>query len=539
MARVLNLADLFEVVAEEVPDRLALVSGGTRRTFGELDRRANRLARHLQSVGVGKDGKVAIYSWNRVEWVEALLAAYKVRAAEININYRYVAEELAYVLADSDSEVVVVERGFLPTLAAIRDRLPVLRQVIVLEDGTPVDDGVYPGAVRYEEVLAAESDAPLDIQRDPGDLYMLYTGGTTGMPKGVMWRHADLFEAALMSMSFMGGPVTDPEQLRSRLLPESVNLTTMIVAPIMHGAAQWGMYIGMYMGGAAVLYGAHGFDPMEVWREIAAERCSRVMVVGDAIARPLIEALDRPDFDLDVSCLTSIGSGGALFSEVVKEQYRQRFPGIMISDSVGSSETGASASPAGAGQNFRLSANMAVLDDDMRPVEPGSGAVGRLARKGAIPLGYYKDQAKTDATFVPDPDGVRWVIPGDFATVEADGTITLLGRGSACINTGGEKVYPDEVEAALKRHPAVADVVVVGVPDERFGQRVAAVVQAREGTNPTVEELSAHARAFIAGYKVPRDLRLVPQIGRTASGKADYAWARAVFVAAGADSARS
>jgi fatty-acyl-CoA synthase len=278
-----------------------------------------------------------------------------------------------------------------------------------------------------------------------------------------------------------------------------------------------------------VLYGAHGFDPMDVWREIATERCSRVMVVGDAIARPLVEALDRPDFDLDVSCLTSIGSGGALFSEVVKDQYRQRFPGITISDSVGSSETGASASPAGSGQNFHLSENMAVLDDDMRPVEAGSGTIGRLARKGAIPIGYYKDQAKTDATFVPDPDGVRWVIPGDFATVEADGTITLLGRGSACINTGGEKVYPDEVEAALKRHPAVADVLVVGIPDERFGQRVAAVVQAREGTNPTVEELSAHAREFVAGYKVPRDLRLVPQIGRTASGKADYAWAKQVF----------
>ena len=529
MPRVLNLADLFEVVAEAVPDRLSLVSGGTRRTFGQLDARANQLARHLQGVGIGKDAKVAIYSWNRVEWVEALFAAYKVRAAPININYRYVAEELAYVLADSDSEVVVVERGFLPTLASIRDRLPMLRHVVVIEDGTARDDSVYPEAVEYETALAAEGGAALDIQRDPGDLYILYTGGTTGMPKGVMWRHEDLFKAALMSMAFMGGPVTDPEQLRDRLLPDGVDLKSMIIAPIMHGAAQWGMYIGMYMGGAAVLYGAHGFDPMEVWKDIAVERCSRVMVVGDAIARPLVEALDRPDFDLDVSCLTSIGSGGALFSEVVKEQYRQRFPGIMVSDSIGSSETGASASPAGAGQNFTLSANMAVLDDEMRPVAPGSGVVGRLARKGAIPLGYYKDQAKTDATFVPDPDGVRWVIPGDFATVEADGSVTLLGRGSACINTGGEKVFPDEVEAALKRHPAVEDVLVVGIPDERFGQRVAAVVQAREGTHPTVEELGDHVRQFVAGYKAPREIRIVTQVGRTASGKADYAWARSVF----------
>jgi fatty-acyl-CoA synthase len=268
---------------------------------------------------------------------------------------------------------------------------------------------------------------------------------------------------------------------------------------------------------------------MEVWKGIARERCTRVMVVGDAIARPLIEALDRPDFDLDVSCLNGIGSGGALFSDVVKDAYRKRFPGIIISDSIGSSEMGASGSPAGEGQRFRLTENMAVLDDDMRPVQPGSGEVGRLARKGAIPLGYYKDQAKTDATFVPDPDGVRWVIPGDYATVESDGTIVLLGRGSACINTGGEKVYPDEVEAALKRHPAVDDVLVVGIADERFGQRVAAVVRPREGFHPTVEELGSFAREWVAGYKVPRELKLVDAIGRTASGKADYAWARRQF----------
>jgi fatty-acyl-CoA synthase len=529
MARSLNLADLFEVVAEEVPDRLALASGDSHRTYGELDRRANQIARHLQAQGVGKDAKVAIYAWNRVEWVEALLAAYKVRAAAININYRYVAEELRYVLEDSDAEAVVVERGFLPTLAAIRDQLPLLKQVVVLDDGTPGGNEPWPDAVNYEDIIATQSDAPLGIEREGSDLYMLYTGGTTGMPKGVMWRHEDLFKAALMSLVFTGSPVTDPEQLRDRIVPEEGRPITMTIAPIMHGAAQWGMYIGLFTGATAVLYGAHGFDPMEVWRGVAKERCNRIMVVGDAIARPLVEALDAPGFDLDVSCVQAIGSGGALFSGVVKDEYRSRFPGIMISDSIGSSEMGASGSPAGEGQRFRLTENMSVLDDDMRPIKAGSGDVGRLARKGAIPLGYYKDQAKTDATFVPDPDGVRWVIPGDFATVEEDGSIVLLGRGSACINTGGEKVYPDEVEAALKRHPAVDDVLVVGIPDERFGQRVAAVVQPREGMNPTIDELSAFAREWVAGYKVPRDLRLVPAIGRTASGKADYAWAKQVF----------
>jgi len=525
----LNLADLFEVVAEEVPDRLALASGDSHRTYGELDRRANQLARHFTELGVGKDAKVAIYAWNRVEWVEALIAAYKVRAAAININYRYVAEELRYVLDDSDAEIVVVERAFLPTLAAIRDGLPRLKHVVVLDDGTPGGNAPWPDAVDFEDALAAQSDGPLGIERDGGDLYMLYTGGTTGMPKGVMWRHEDLFQAALMGLVFTGSVVTDPEQLRDRIVPEDTRPITMTVAPIMHGAAQWGMYIGLFTGATAVLYGAHGFDPMEVWRGVARERCNRIMVVGDAIARPLVEALDAPGFDLDVSCVQAIGSGGALFSDVVKDEYRAKFPGIMISDSIGSSEMGASGSPAGTGQRFKLTANMSVLDEEMRPVVPGSGAVGMLARKGAIPLGYYKDQAKTDATFIPDPDGVRWVIPGDFATVEADGTVVLLGRGTACINTGGEKVFPDEVEAALKRHPAVDDVLVVGIPDERFGQRVAAVVQPREGMQPTLDELSAFAREWVAGYKVPRDLRLVEAIGRTASGKADYAWARRVF----------
>jgi fatty-acyl-CoA synthase len=529
MKRVVNLADLYEVVAEEVPDRRAIACGDSHRTFGELDRRANQLARHLMAAGIGKDAKVAIYSWNRVEWVEALIATYKIRAAAININYRYVAEELRYVLDDSDAEAVVVERAFLPTLAAIRDRLPLLKQVIVLDDGTCGGNEAWPDAVDFEAALAAQSDAPLGIERDPGDLYLLYTGGTTGLPKGVMWRHEDLFQAALMSLVMTGSPVTDPEQLRDRIVPEEGRPITMTIAPIMHGAAQWGMYIGLFTGCTAVLYGAHGFDPMEVWKGVAKERCTRIMVVGDAIARPLVEALDAPDFDLDVSCVQGIGSGGALFSDVVKDAYRARFPGIVISDAIGSSEMGASGSPAGTGQRFKLTANMAVLDEGMRPIEPGSGEVGLLARKGAIPLGYYKDQAKTDATFIPDPDGVRWVIPGDYATVEADGTVILLGRGSACINTGGEKVFPDEVEAALKRHPAVDDVLVVGIPDDRFGQRVAAVVQPRAGLTPTVDELASFAREWVAGYKVPRDLRLVPAIGRTASGKADYAWARQVF----------
>jgi 3-oxocholest-4-en-26-oate---CoA ligase len=521
-----NLADLLEIVVDTVPDREALVAGAARRTFAQLDERANRVANHLLGLGLEPGAKVAIYGWNRAEWVETFFGAFKVRLVPININYRYVADELRYVFENADVEAVVVERSFLPLVREIESELPQLRRVIVLEDGGDADLG---DATPYEDALSAASAERPAPSRSGDDLYILYTGGTTGTPKGVMWRHEDIFFAALGGGGFGQPPIQTPEEIGGRVWPEDGRVTSLTLAPIMHGAAQWGMCIMLFGGGKVVLYTPHGFDAHEAWVLAERERAMTVMVVGDAMARPLGEALDQKSYDL--SSVVSIGSGGAVYSAAVKAKLKEHLPNVLTIDTVGASELGASGSQQDpdAGPRFNTIESMSVLGEDLRPVEPGSGQVGLLARRGHIPLGYYKDEAKTAATFVTDPDGVRWSVPGDHARIEADGTITLLGRGSGCINTGGEKVYPEEVEAAVKSHPDVFDVVVVGVPDPRFTERVAAIVQPRTGRAPTLEDVAIHCRTTIAGYKVPRELKIVDAVQRTPSGKADHRWAKQQF----------
>jgi 3-oxocholest-4-en-26-oate---CoA ligase len=519
-----NLADLFELVADAAGDRPALVAGERRLTYRELDERANRLARHWVELGIQPGAKVAIYSWNRAEWVEAFFAAFKARLVPINVNYRYVAHELRYLFDNCDAEVIVFERSFAPVVNEIAGDLPQVKELLVLEDGSSEDAG---SATPYEDALASSSPERLDIERSPDDLYMLYTGGTTGMPKGVMWRGEDIYFAALSG--FTGDGIKTPEEITTRMLPPEFPVRALIVAPLMHGAAQWGMLNILYLGGTTVLYSEHAFDPASVWQLAQDEQCLSLMLVGDAMARPLADVLAADPSRFDLSSVKQVGSGGAVFSTAVKDQLRSLIPDVNIADSYGASETGASGTSSSGddARRFTVSPEMNVLDDDLRPLAPGSGAVGRLARTGHIPQGYYKDQAKTDATFMVDPDGRRWVVPGDFGTVEADGTITLFGRGSQCINSGGEKIYPEEVEEALKSHPAVFDALVVGVPDERFGERVAAVVAARPGVDaPTLEDLATHCGSFIARYKVPRQLTLVDAVKRTPAGKADYRWAK-------------
>jgi 3-oxocholest-4-en-26-oate---CoA ligase len=518
-----NLADLYEIVADAVPDRLALVAGDRRLTYAQLDERANCFAHHLLDHDVEPGDKVAIYSFDRAEWVEAMLGAYKARAVPINVNYRYVADEARYILDNSDAVVVVHERAFSPLLATIRADLPKLRHAMVLEDGTDAATDATP----YEDALAAASPARDFEPRSADDLYLLYTGGTTGVPKGVMWRSEDIFFAALGGGGFGQPPITKPEELADRIPAEDARAIPMVNAPMMHGGGQWMAFITFYGGGTVVLNCDRHFDPDRIWRTVERERCNSVMVVGDAMGRPLAEALAAPGATYDTSSVIIVGSGGAILSPPVKEQLRAELPNAMVMDSFGASETGATGSvydtqgPA-AGPRFTMGEFMTVLDGELRPVESGSGVVGRLARRGHIPLGYYKDDEKTAATFVTAADGARWVVPGDFALVEADGTITLLGRGSVCINSGGEKVYPEEVEAALKSHPDVFDAVVVGVPDDRYFERVAAIVQARRGVEPSLEELQDHARDKLAGYKLPRQLLLAETIPRTPVGKPDY-----------------
>ncbi len=539
-----NLADLFELVVDTVPDRLALVAGDVRLTYRALDERSNRFAHHLGARGLEVGAPVGILARNRAEWVEAMVGCYKARAVPVNLNYRYVAPELAYVVDDADLVALVYERELSPLVAGALAE-PVARiaaarlHLLEIDDGTPAggpDPLTAAGAppVPYEAALATAAAGRGFGARSPDDLYVLYTGGTTGMPKGVLWRQEDIFFAAMGGGGWGAEPVTAATELPGRLnRDESGRLPMLVVGPLMHGNAQWAMWNAFMMAGTTVLYTGRRFDADRLLRLIGEERVVSTALVGDAMARPLAEALSSAaPGTYDTSSLLVIGSGGAMLTAAVKEELRAQLPGAMVMDRFGSSEAGAQgAVEVGAnGPRFVMSDDTSVLDDDLRPLRPGDGRIGRLARTGRIPLGYHKDEAKTRATFPTDADGVRWSVPGDLASVEPDGTITVLGRGSASINSGGEKIFPEQVEAAVKAHPDVFDAIVVGLPDERFGERVAAVVQARTATGRlTLEQLHEHCRAHIAGYKMPRQVLWVEEIPLTAAGKPDSKAAKALF----------
>ncbi|HUQ39798.1 MAG TPA: acyl-CoA synthetase [Acidimicrobiales bacterium] len=511
-----NLADIFEAVADAVPDREALVCGDARLTFADLDARANRLAHVLAESGIGAGDHVALYLYNGNEYIEGMLAAYKLRAVPINVNYRYVADELRYLFTDSDTKAIIHEPDFAETIAGIRTELPLVQVTIARGE-------------EYEKALAAASPARDFGPRSGDDLYILYTGGTTGMPKGVMWRHEDILFGAMA-----GGttPGETPEDLAKRV--EGGRTRCLPACPFMHGTAHWMAFSTLFGGGTVVVSTDRGLDPPKLLKLIADEKVSFLVIVGDAFARPVVDSLDELGAEtFDLSSLSVILSGGAILSPSLKSELARLLPATIVVDGYGASETGGQgqmvSSPGAAGGHpkFRMNDETMVLDDDFKPVAPGSDVVGRVARKGRIPLGYYKDPVKTAATF-PEIDGVRWSVPGDMGTVDADGVITLYGRGSVSINSGGEKIYPEEVEAALKSHPAVFDAVVVGIPDERWGERVTAVIAVREGVEaPSETEVAEHCRSTIAGYKVPRAVVVVPEVVRSPSGKPDYRWAKA------------
>ncbi|WP_019633518.1 acyl-CoA synthetase [Actinomadura atramentaria] len=523
MARSYNLADLLEILADAGPERPALVAGGERRTYRELNERASRVGHHLAAAGVAAGEHVAILSYNRAEWLESMLGAFKIRAVPIPVNYRYVAAELHHVLSDSDSVAIVGERSLLARVEEVRKDLPKLRHVIVLEDGA---DDEIPGAVEYEAALAGADPSDDFPERSSDDRYIMYTGGTTGYPKGVEWRCEDIFFGALGGGNVLGDPIGSPDALAANA--EQPAMAVLDCAPVMHGAGQWVAFMGLFSGAKVVLYTEHGFDPATALKLLAAEQANVMMVVGDVMARPIAKELARGGYD--TSSLFAVASGGAPLTDAAKDELRVHLPNVMFLDNYGASETGATGPSVGGKEGtarFQMKPDTTVLDDELNVVKPGE--IGKLARSGHIPVGYYNDPVKTASTFFTDKNGTRWSVPGDFATLEEDGTITLLGRGSLMINTGGEKVYPEEVEVALKDHPDVYDVVVVGLADERFGQRVAAVVAPRPGTSPTLEELTEHCRSRLAGYKLPRQIKLVDEVQRTAVGKSDYKWARAVF----------
>jgi acyl-CoA synthetase (AMP-forming)/AMP-acid ligase II len=531
--REFNLADLFELTVDAVPDRDALIADPVRLTYRQLDERSNRFAHYLQSKGIKPGEFVGILARNRAEWVEAMIGCFKSRTVPININYRYVAPELRYVIDNADLVALVYEGALAPLVAeSLAGRQPP-RVLMVIDDGTPAaEDGL--AADDYEGALASSSPERDFDPRSPDDLYVLYTGGTTGMPKGVMWRQEDIFFAAMGGGGWGREPVETADEMTERIpADDAVRMSILALAPLMHGNAQWAMWNALVMGGTAVIYTEPAFDADKVLRLVERERVMSVSLVGDAMGRPLAEALARSPGAYDTSSVAAMSSGGARFTDPVKAELRAQLPKVMIMDQFGSSESGAQGSIAdGAkGPRFAMNKDTSVLDDDLQPLQPGDGRIGRLARSGRVPLGYFKDEAKTAATFPVDAHGVRWSIPGDLATIEADGIITVHGRGSGSINSGGEKIFPEEVEAAVKTHPGVYDAIVVGVPDEVFGERVAVALRPRPGEVITLEDLQDHCRRHVAGYKIPRQLLLVEDIAQTAAGKPDAQAAKALFSA--------
>lgn len=528
----LNIADLAEHSIDAVPDRVALICGDEELTYAQLEDKANRLAHYLQEQGVKKDDKVGLYCRNRIEIVIGMLGIVKAGAILVNVNFRYVEGELKYLFDNSDMVALIHERRYADRVANVLPETPNVKTVLVVEDGSDDDYQRY-GGVEFEAALAQGSPERDFGPRSEDDIYLLYTGGTTGFPKGVMWRHEDIYRVLFGGTDFATGePIADEYDL-SKQAAANAPMVRLPIPPMIHGATQSATWMALFSGQTVVL--TPEFDADQVWRLIHDHKVNLLFFTGDAMARPLLDALIAHQDEgntYDLSSLFLLASTAALFSTSLKEKFLELLPDRVITDSIGSSETGfggtsivAKGQSHTGGPRVTIDKNTKVLDEDGNEVVPGSGVRGIIAKSGHIPVGYFKDEKKTAETF-RTYNGVRYAIPGDYAEVEADGSVTMLGRGSVSINSGGEKIYPEEVEAALKGHPDVFDALVVGVPDERFGQHVAAVVQAREGTRPTLADLDAFVRSEIAGYKVPRSLWLVDEVKRSPAGKPDYRWAK-------------
>ncbi len=538
----MNLGLVHQAIAARNPDRECIVTPSVRLTYAQVAERARRLANVLHAAGLGcraeraglqghESGQdhLGIYMLNRPEYIEAMLGSFVARVAPFNVNYRYVDDELLYLLTDSDAVALVYEARYAPTLARIRDRLPKLRLLLQVADDS--GEALLPGAVDYEAALAgASADAP-PVTPSPDDLYILYTGGTTGAPKGVLWRQEDIFHGAMTGGApGMPGPAT-MEEVAENATNNGGFMRVMTTPPLMHGAAQWLAFGALHQGGTVVLQGRPDkLDPVDVLGSVEREGCNTLTLVGDAFARPIVEELKKRTYDL--SRLFVIGSGGAILSPHMKEALLEHVPHAMVIDGFGASETGAHGSHATrAGDTaqtgkFAMSNTLILKDDLSGPLPSDARETGWVARAGHVPLGYYKDAAKTAKTF-PTVGGTRYAVPGDHACFNDDGSINVLGRGSVCINSGGEKIYPEEVEQVLRKHPAIYDAVVVGTPDDRFGEQVNAVVQPREGQTIEHAQVNEFVAQHLARYKLPKATIVVAEMVRSPSGKPDYRWAKA------------
>lgn len=538
-----SLAAVHEAIAEAIPDREIVVFRDRRFTYRQLSERTRRFANHLLAQGLGvcrersglqnhESGQdhLAIYLYNGNEYVEGVLGAFKARVAPLNVNYRYVEDELVYLLRDSNARAILYHEEFAPVLDAIRGKLPALEVLIQVADGS--GNGLLPGAVDYEDALASASPERPDVEWSPDDLYVLYTGGTTGLPKGVLWRQGDAFPVV------MGGrkmDLTEKESLEEVVATARAGGTTTLMAcpPLMHGAAQWSVF-GALACGNPVVFPAEPrrLDPDDVLSTVERERANLLLIVGDAFARPLLDQMRRKAYDL--SCISLVGSGGAPLSSAHKKEFLELLPGAIVLDAIGSSETG------GQGTNYTTRGSETstgrfapvpttrILSADLdRVLESGEEEVGWFVQGGRVPLGYLGDREKTAKTF-PVVAGRRWSVPGDRARYLPGGRIDVLGRDSTTINSGGEKIFAEEVENALKLHPAVYDAVVCGRPSDRWGQEVVAIVRLRDHATASAQDLVAECGKHIARYKLPKTVLFEREIARSPSGKPDYRWARAL-----------
>ncbi len=523
-----NFADVYEAVAARVPEQACQIQGDRMVTWAEFDARADALAADLLQAGLTHQSKVAVYLHNCPEYLEAYVAAFKAGLAPVNTNYRYGHDEIVYLFDNADAEAVVFDGAFVDLVDQVRHDLPKVRRWYCVTGGSV---SVPDWAEDYERVVQTVVEGPVrgPWGRSGDDLLLLYTGGTTGMPKGVMWRQDDLFNVLGSGGNAVLGvpPAVSIAEVADRLSPATPGYVLLSACPLMHGTGQFSSLIAMNLGGAVATLPSRHFDVHELLSQVQEHRVNSLIIVGQAFAGPILEALDAEPGRYDLSSLVMMSSSGVMWSQENKEGLLRHVPQAALFDSFGSSEAvgmGASLSTAGGATQtarFMIGPSCAVFNDDGQRVAPGSGERGVVAVGGFIPLGYYKDEAKTAQTF-RTYEGQRWSVPGDWAEVNDDGTLVLLGRGSVCINTGGEKVFPEEVEEALKQHPSVRDAVAVGLPDARFGETICAVVEATDGTSPTLEELADHVKAHLAHYKAPRQLVVVDTIGRAPNGKVDY-----------------
>lgn len=532
-----QVADLFEAVSDQIPEREALVLGKKRLTYAQLDKRSNKAAHMLKKIGIGKGDHIGIYAYNCIEWIEVMIGAYKIGAVPININYRYVEEELAYLIGNSDMVAIVYQYQFAPLLKAIEERTPKLKKYIhIKESGEELPKSFNKKSREYKTLIDVESEERGLEKRSGKDMYVLYTGGTTGLPKGVMWTQEDVIMTLGGGIDHLTGEkFPSPEEMSKKCLADQI--TALALAPLMHGAAQWQALNSFFSGWKLILNDQKSFDARYIWNLISKEKVQNLTITGDAMGRPLADELPEVvKENTNIDSLTILSSTAAIFSSVIKDEFLKFLPNLLIIDAVGSSETGSTGlniydknvkKKNAGGPTFDRPRHSTILHPKtLIPIkESDTETIGYLARSGNVPIGYYKDKKKSASTFV-EVEKTKYSLPGDQAKFNSKGQIVLLGRGSVSINSGGEKIFPEEVEAALKAHPKVFDCLVVGIPDKRWGEKVMAIIQSRDGKEIKLNDLKSSCKTYVASYKFPKELKFVKKIKRSPSGKPDYLWAK-------------